>query len=845
MTQQVEKTLSRKLGQARLALFIEQFWPAVLPVLMVLIGFAAVSLFGLWRTMPVWLHGLLLLGFAAGLGYSLYRAWRTLRLPRRNMALARLERDSGIRHEALRALEDELPQSVDDPETKAFWQAHRSRLREKLLQLRVALPSSDLALRDPWALRAIPVLILVLALVEGWGDIRNRFGDALTFARSPAAAAEPILAELWITPPDYTRRAPLGPAQTANSPKIVIPEGSEALLQLQNVPVDEDGLQARVLFGSDAMPLEALGRGSARSDFPMTRSGEIVFALGAKGDGEVIARWPVEVVPDGAPKIAFAETPGATQRGVLRIDYEASDDHGLTSVVLEFKGHQIADTTVHERGLSEPASLPTELKSSSFLDLTAHRLAGLPVQMTLKAQDRLDQEGRSEPLIITLPERVFTHPLAKAVIQQRKRLVTEPEETRSIAGRLSILGDSEAARQLPVTVPLSLRVASSRLILGDGQPEAIGDVIDILWELALFIEDGTMSIAERELRELQQALQEAMDQGASDEELAQLMDEIERAMNEMLQEMMRQAMQNPQQMNPEMMQEIDPSQMVTQRDLQEMLDKARELMKQGMMDAAREMMAQLQNMLENMQMAMSQMQQQPPSPAEEAVSDLQRMIEMQQDLLDRSFDMNRQMQGQQGQQGQQNQQQGQGQQGQGQEGMGEQGQGQQGQGLQSQMGRAAMEQDALRRALGELMRRMGEAGMELPRSLGQAELQMRDARGALEQGQPDPAAGSQTSALDLMRQGGQAMMEQLREQLANQPGRQMTGQPMPSSRQGRDPLGRAQRNQGGFDTYGTQVPDENDLGRARDVLEELYRRSGDLSRPPSELNYIDRLLDRF
>ena len=47
------------------------------------------------------------------------------------------------------------------------------------------------------------------------------------------------------------------------------------------------------------------------------------------------------------------------------------------------------------------------------------------------------------------------------------------------------------------------------------------------------------------------------------------------------------------------------------------------------------------------------------------------------------------------------------------------------------MGQSAAEQEALRRALGELMRRMGEAGMEIPRALGQAEMQMRNARGAL------------------------------------------------------------------------------------------------------------------
>ena len=161
------------------------------------------------------------------------------------------------------------------------------------------------------------------------------------------------------------------------------------------------------------------------------------------------------------------------------------------------------------------------------------------------------------------------------------------------------------------------------------------------------------------------------------------------------------------------------------------------------------------------------------------------------------------------------------------------------------MGQSAAEQEALRRALGELMRRMGEAGMEIPRALGKAEMQMRNARGALQEGQPGEAGEAQGQAIDSMQQAGQAMMQQLQEQMARQQGEGPGGQPQANGRRGRDPLGRATRNDGGMDTRGVEVPEESDLGRARDVLEELYRRAGDRNRPPVELDYYQRLLDRF
>jgi hypothetical protein len=161
------------------------------------------------------------------------------------------------------------------------------------------------------------------------------------------------------------------------------------------------------------------------------------------------------------------------------------------------------------------------------------------------------------------------------------------------------------------------------------------------------------------------------------------------------------------------------------------------------------------------------------------------------------------------------------------------------------MGQAAGEQEALRRALGELMRRLGEQGMEIPRSLGQAELEMRGARDALSQESPDAAARDQGEALDLMQQGGQALLEQMQQQMANQPGQGQGDPQQAQQRRGRDPLGRSVRNDGGWDTNGDLVPEESDLGRARGVLEELYRRSGERTRPQQELDYYNRLLDRF
>ena len=47
-------------------------------------------------------------------------------------------------------------------------------------------------------------------------------------------------------------------------------------------------------------------------------------------------------------------------------------------------------------------------------------LAGADVTLTMTAKDEAGNEGRSEPFNMRLPERLFTKPLARALIEQRR-----------------------------------------------------------------------------------------------------------------------------------------------------------------------------------------------------------------------------------------------------------------------------------------------------------------------------------------------------------------------------------------------------------------------------------------
>src|SRR5258708_15184255 len=260
------------------------------------------------------------------------------------------------------------------------------------------------------------------------------------------------------------------------------------------------------------------------------------------------------------------------------------------------------------------------------------------------------------------------------------------------------------------------------------EPEAtaIEPVQRLLWDTAIRVEEGEVGLRERDLRAAEQALRDALARNAPDPELQRLIDEMQAALDRFLDAMMQQALQNPQ--KAERIPRDRNVQTVDRRDLQRMLDKARELARRGQREQAQALLNQLQQMLENMRAGVMDDADSDDGDSEmnQAMQGLPELAPRQRDLLDRSFrPANKGQRGQKGQKGQRGQQ---GQQGQ----QGEQGQqGDQGDGDDGDEGDLAGDQESLRRALGEMMRKLGEAGGDIPGALGRAERAMRDAGDAL------------------------------------------------------------------------------------------------------------------
>ncbi len=837
------EVLKRALGRARWGIFWERLWPALASIATVAGLFLALSWLGLWLWLPP-------LGRAIGLGVffllasAAFAPFFLLRVPTTNDGLRRLDRNSGLPHRPATAIADEIAAPSSDSFSLALWRAHLERALRTAKTLKAGAPSPRLARRDPLALRALVAVLVIATFFAAEGDRIKRLAAAFDWQGVMVPANFRI--DAWVSPPNYTGRPPLilqglRPGEPLQTGAVIsVPAGSTLVIRATGIQLDVvvSGGVADAAAGAQTVS----SRGTEERRFVVNDAGTATVRGAASRD----VTWRFSAVPDLPPAISLVKDPEGQARGALLLAYKLEDDYGVIGAQATFRLQDGKGTNGQPpRALFEAPDFPLVLPQArtkngagqSTKDLTEHPWAGVDVTMRLVARDEAGNEGVSEPFEFRLPERPFAKPMARALIEQRRVLALDGDAQAGVLTALDALTLAPERFKMEANIYLGLRSIFWQLARAKSD-EQLRDVVARMWDMAVHLEDGSVSDAEQALRAAEEALRQALERGATDEELKRLTDQLRAALDQFLQALAEQLRKNPQQLA----RPLDPNtRQVRPQDLRNMIDRLEQMARSGAKDAARRMLQELQQMLENLQTA------RPGQPMDgddddmmSALDELGDMIRKQQQLRDRTFqqgqDQRRDRQrGQRGQQGQQGEQ-------------GQQGQ-QQGQMGELREGQQAL-RDQLKKLLEELRKRgfgQGQQGQGEMDQLGRAGEAMGDAEGQLGEGNADSAVDSQGRALEALRRGAQNLAQSMQQQGMMGPG--PNGQPgrlgSPRAQQETDPLGRPLRGRDYGDDTTVKVPGEIDVQRARRILEELRRRFGENFRPQLELEYIERLLRDF
>ena len=814
---------------SRVTLAIEFFCPPALLLLSLWIGLLGLIWLGLFLILPTpWNGSAILIGLLATLlmiGLALRARQGLLQWPSKRDALFRLDQD--FKNRPASSFGDPLALSANDPLTEALWQKHRAQLAASIMQLSCAPPRIIMSRLDPCALRHLAVLILVTGFFAAGAERPERLWAATSFQWSHTNTIA-LREDGWIDPPAYTQIAPiildLATFKDGDQPLYTVPTGSVLVLRRSGGDTISTTIKGPlVLIPNDQ------NTSQHEQDLRFKISGDAQLQVALLGRRSVDFHFTA--LADKPPTIKLIKAPVAEGQESLLITYGWQDDYGIAQGFVDITGIVEDGQIIRHPPLLDPpraalSFMPDQRRGETKqpLGYEEHLWSGLTVEARLSVHDDVQQNGLSETFRFTLPQRLFTHPLARALDEQRKLLVRAPHQQKKVLMALEALMVAPDLFTPQFGPYLGLNRAR-RWLSRPADKARLIETAQWLWDMAVMIETEGSDDAQKALQAAQAALKEAIAREAPAHELKQLSEAVRQAMNRLLLALTDQMRKQDPSQND--LSKREGGQTITPQDLSALMDKLDQAMQRGDQEEALRLLEQLRQITRNLQTARPDGQAS-PSDQQRALGALQDMTRDQQNLRDKTY--------REGLERQQDRQ---------------RPRSEQKADPDGPLSDLENNQKALRDKLDALRQGMQQNGADQD-GFADADSAMREAEEALKQGQDSDALDAQNRAIQGLRQGADQLAKYLRQQNGDgdtgqnqeeadrQNGQGDNGQ----NSNGRDPLGRPLPSQGSNDRArmqgdGLQSAPEQ---RARALLEELRRRLGELDRPQAEIDYLKRLL---
>src|SRR5258708_2542752 len=156
---------------------------------------------------------------------------------------------------------------------------------------------------------------------------------------------------------------------------------------------------------------------------------------------------------------------------------------------------------------------PVSRTGSSPPSPIAHRRSLSPTIRT--AKDEAGNEGKSEPFNMRLPERLFTKPLARALIEQRRVLALDASKNTEVYEALDALMIAPELFMPDETGHYLGLYSVARELEAARTDTALREVVGSLWALAVSIEAGNITDVDKPLRPPQYPLNHPLERPAT------------------------------------------------------------------------------------------------------------------------------------------------------------------------------------------------------------------------------------------------------------------------------------------------------------------------------------------
>lgn len=826
----------RKIKMAKLktaaSMIWENIWPAIMPIIAIVSVFLIISWSGMWPKMYNGIRITILVALAIAIARYIWKL-KDVKLPNDKQITKRLEKISNLKHQPIATSQDkQWKKQKSEQQHNEFadilWDEHQKRIKKEIKNLKTKLPKPKVSKKDPWAIRSVIVFALFIAFMAKGENGMEKIKDAWRYHGNNVNTIARI--DAWIKPPIYTNLPPIFLKNIEKQKIIKVAENSELIIRTSGfkkpkVSIIKQNTQQYIKMQKQEEIQQNTITPSDIKIFKtkLTENGKIKFADDSAYEKIQNQEWEYQIIRDKMPTISFEETietnPKINEQGWLEIAYIMDDDYGFkdAKAIIE-----LAQPEPNARPLfakhSFALTLPSRIenaKAKTQEDYSQHVFAGKKIKITLEATDLAGQTNTSKTREIKLKKRYFHEPLAQSLMFERQIIALDANQQKNSANTLETITTTHPEQFITdISHFLAISSAKHKIKNASIDPDLM-DAIELMLNTALAIENGELSEIQQKLKDAQSKLEQALKQGASEEEINKLMEELKQAMREFMQEYQKLAQE--QQRQPQNQYSFQQNtQELSQQDIEDMMQQIEDLAKSGSHEAARELLRQFEQMMSNLQFAKPRQQKDPFS---EQMDKLGEAMQQQQQLMDQTHELQRK---------------------QNELSRRRHGNKDTAQKLAEAMKELRQKQQELQKQMEQIQQGFKDLGLDNGTELGEAGKAMGEAQSNLGDGETDGAIQQQSNALEAMRKGAQQLMEQMREQAGEQAGRGERGH---HGRSSHDPLGRPTGRSSGWQTgEETNVPDEIDTQKAREILNAIRRKLGELQRPTIELDYLDRLV---
>ncbi len=844
---------------SQIKLFLVSFITNIWPIITITAIYLTFAIYNLFEYINDYIHLLLLLAYILSMIFFIRRAILNLKPPSKKYVIRLLEKSSKLKNRPLNNLTDSLSQATQGEQQKQLWKFHLIRAKKQLSKLYLLKTAFSLKKQNPYGIGYIAIFLLFLGFFVAGNNINHKIKTAFTIPSDiktidiiPSDIIPDMFVTAWTVPPKYTKlpESYLYDGELSKgkiTAKFDIPKDSNLIFHISNVKYTKP----KLYINDTPTELTINEKGSYSLDKKISHDTEI------KLSHMFLPKiyWKINVVEDRPPQIAIDNKVNITDREEIEISYRASDDYGIKNLELSIapdknllaKLENAPLTKMEKQKFTQSINIPPEhivknLDEVKIIDLTPSIFAGYGVTISIQATDSKRHTTNSNLVNVNLPKRKFTNQIAKEIAKIREVLIWQKDREKLTKAweKLTTIAHQPIQYKEDKGIYLSLIVSSMALERAISEQNKyytyakkdgyeykawlnnMQNIRKTLWDIAINIEDGNLTVATQNLQDALDNLSEKLkNKNLSEEEFNRLVQELQETMAKYMQAL-----------SEELQEKSNQQQNGEQKISNSIFDKVAKKMKTGNMFEKWQKFSEtgskkdLQEVLDEIKKMMEQMDPEKIKNAKpldmkefEDAQKLQELVEKQQKLIEKTNKEQDKKDSNNNKQEQKKQQL-----------------------SKDKNGKAELtnEQKNIKEQLKKLAGTMEEKLGGMPKTLPEADKSMQNAIDMLKEGDFPVAVKHEQKALDAMQEAMDGELERLAKMMENVisigGGGRKTGP--------EDPLGRKE----GFDEFDTSdidIPEEMEQRKIQEIIKELRNRSNDYFRPKFEKDYLERLLKRF